>query len=134
MRRGGIANPEVVVAGARACIAANRAILSASRYRIAASRRWLNRYFDVSGGAAPPVQETVRAMIARGALFAINGHRIVVYAGAGSGLKSCRVCDGRIAPSDLEYNVLGDGTEERTVPCHFECFEVWRAESRDVAP
>ena len=127
-KQGGSSGPEAVVAETRACITANRAVLTSSRHRIAASRRWLNRYFDVSGGSAPPLRESVRAMLARGRLFPINGHRVVVYAGAGSGKKSCGVCDGGIAPSDLEYNVLGSVTDESMVPCHFECFEVWRAD------
>ena len=123
---------DAVLSRARAGVGANEAVLRTSRYRIAASRRLLNRHFAACGGSAAPSAETVRAMLAGGTLFAINGHRVVVHAGAGSGKKVCVVCQGRIDAADLEYNV--ERSEEGVVACHFGCFTVWRAESCQAAP
>ena len=122
---------DAVFTRSRMCIEANRALLATSRYRIAASRRRLNGHFAVCGGASPPSAETVRAMLASGALFPINGHRVIVHAGAGSGKKVCILCQGRIDPSDLEYNV--ERGEQGLIACHFGCFTLWRAESCQAA-
>lgn len=104
-------------------IQSNRERLRTSRDRIAANRRRLNPAFGISGGAAPPLRETVRALLASGTLFPVSGNG---FAGIGSG-KHCVVCQTPISSSEVEYEV--DGYPIGAPICHLTCFFLWREES-----
>lgn len=115
-----------MVAESRACVGSNRALLDSTRYLIASSRRKLNPYFAVSGGAAPPLRETVRALLASGILCP-PGRRVVAVHGA---RQRCVICHEPLVPHEVAYEV--EGGESGWVRCHFSCFLVWKEESVGV--
>ena len=57
-----------LLADTKARIESNRAMVAATRNRIARSWRKLNSDFAITGGSAPPLRETVRALLASGML------------------------------------------------------------------
>jgi hypothetical protein len=106
----------------RAHLERNRALLASSRVLIARSRRGLNPFFAVSGGAAPTLQETVRALIANG-MVPMTGK---IYGGYGTG-KRCVVCHFLVPPTEVEFEVIVP--VNRSVFCHLPCFRAWEEES-----
>ena len=115
-----------MLAESRACVDSNRALLHSTRCLIARSRRTLNPFFAVSGGAAPPLRETVRALLASG-ILGPPGRRVL--AGYGTGQR-CVICHEPIDLHEVEYEA--DGGQSGGVRCHLFCFMVWREESLGV--
>ena len=107
----------------RAWIDSNRVMLAATRYRIARCRRKLAPTFAITGGAAPPLRETVRALLISGMLPPISGR---VIAGYGTG-KHCVICHEPVTFEEVEYEL--DCAAEGAVVCHLSCFTVWRDET-----
>lgn len=112
-----------VFARSNVCVASNRVLLARTRYLIARSRRELNPGFGISGGSAPPLRETVRALLGSGILLPICGE---VLAAAGTG-RRCVVCHEPITLSEVECEVDGYAADGTRV--HLTCFLIWQEES-----
>ena len=122
-----LASARAVFARSQVCVASNRALLARTRHLIARSRRRLNPVFEVSGGSAPPLRETVRALLASGILSPIRGE---VVAAVGTGRRRCVVCHEPITPSEIECEVDGYAADGSRV--HLTCFLIWQEESERV--
>jgi len=112
-----------LLADTRAWIQSNRAMVAVTRARIAWCWRRMNSDFAIAGGAAPPLRETVRALLASGMLPPAGGR---VFAGQGAG-RRCVVCHEPVTSEEVEYEL--DGGSPENLVCHLACFKVWRDES-----
>lgn len=83
----------------------------------------MNSDFAITGGSAPALRETVRALLASGMLPPAGGR---VVAGHGTG-RRCVICHEPVTREEVEYEL--DGTSHVTLVCHLRCFKVWRDES-----
>lgn len=112
-----------LLADTKALIDSNRAMVATTRVRIARCRRKLNSHFAITGGAAPPLRETVRALLASG-MLPPAGARVI--AGHGTG-RRCVICHEPVTCEEVEYEL--EGVSRGILVCHLPCFKVWRDES-----
>jgi hypothetical protein len=121
-----LVSARAVFAQSKVCVTSNRVLLAQTRYLIARSRRRLNPVFEVSGGSAPPLRETVRALLASGILLPFSGE---VLGATGTG-RRCVVCHEAITASEVECEVDGYAADGTRV--HLTCFLIWQEESERV--
>src|SRR5262245_39628479 len=111
----------------RVCITTNHALLDASRYRIAAARRRLNPRFAFTGGSDTETLRTIiRARLASGALFRVDGTRAWASYGTGA---SCVVSREPVTRAQVEYEVASAGAGP-TASAHLRCYKLWNEESK----
>jgi hypothetical protein len=80
----------------------------------------------------PSISDLVTAGLANGFLWILEEGPL--WAGPGT-LEPCVVCDRRIDPSEIQYEVPGP---RGALPAHVNCYREWRAQSdamrRDMPP
>jgi hypothetical protein len=101
---------------------AAKKLLARSRRLVAPSSRHSTPALSISGGSDENLRQMVRARLASGALFPVDGEG---YAGKGTG-QLCSVCGMPILPFETENEI----SNPRTAYAHVTCHAVWVQESR----